>query len=65
MGFPWYSKTTNDTEINWDIVNGSFTKYFKRIGEEGCHVVFGDGEVFVFRYEDMKFENEDNWEEGL
>ena len=63
MGFPWYSNRVNttDTSINWEAVNASFTKYFERIGEEGCHVIFPGGEVFVFSFEDMKFPNEDNW----
>ena len=62
MGFPWYSNkvNTSDTSINWHAVNASFTKYFERIGEEGCHVVW-EHELFVFSYEDMKFENEDGW----
>ena len=64
MGFPWYSNkvNTSDTSINWHAVNASFTKYFKRIGEEGCHVIFPGEEVFVFEFADMKFRNEDNWE---
>jgi len=62
MGFPWYSKIHEGEPINWDTVNQSFAKYFKRIGEEGCHVIWGEHELFVFTFEDMKFRNEDNWE---
>ena len=46
--------------IDWVKVNDSFGKYFARIGMEGCYVEFDDV-IFVFSYEDIKFENEDRW----
>jgi len=63
MGFPWYTKTDEDGTIDWETVGKSFEKYFKNINEEDqCFVAFGEGEIYVFEYSDMKFENEDQWE---
>lgn len=49
--------------IDWGVVKGSFEKYFERLGQEGCFLVLDDVEIFIFVYENMKFENEDNWGE--
>ena len=49
--------------IDWAKVNNSFSAYFANLGEkEQCHVVFDGNEIYVFTFEDIKFENEDNWE---
>jgi len=46
--------------IDWDTVAKSFDLYFAKLGKEGTCIEI-DGVVHVFAYDDMKFENEDNW----
>ena len=64
MGFPWYSKVKESEPINWDTVSKSADLYFLRENlRDQCAIVFVEREeLYVFRFEDMKFENEDNWE---
>ena len=65
MGFPWFNETRNDNnDIDWEVVGKSFDKYFSRLNQDGCCVVFEKeeiDEIYVFTYKDVKFPNEDNW----
>ena len=62
MGFKWYS-----IPIDWKAVTDSLDLFFENIkAPTQCGIVWGDQEeLFVFEYNDMKFPNEDNWEELL
>ena len=58
MGFPWVNGSDD-----WDIIGNSLDIYFSKLNRDGCCLVFDNEEIFIFTYNDMKFPNEDNWED--
>ena len=59
MGFPWVNKSDKDGEAkSWLNLSKNIAEYFPNM----CYVDI-EGKEVKLDYKDLKFPNEDNWEE--